>query len=732
MNGAPQPFRDSVEHILAEMKRLDLMLRRAVLLVRQSRLADTPDEFRGLVISEENIDRMVDSVDFLGEIWNLDPSLANAVGNIDRELDSRQEEIRARMEASVAAGEELALPRLAAVCGLSPAEVDVMLIALAPELEPRYETLYAYLQNDVTRKRPSEDLSLNLICRTEQEKIQARQLFSPDSPLLHFHLIELREESYDRSPTQLRYFLKMDDTVTRFLLERQPRQTSTGLLILPEKQIADLETSAVSRKELQTLAEALSHNGTDHAIVQLWGGPDASLKEAAEALAHALNKEVLYAELGRLDADPVKLGALIRDAVLWDNLLVVDRGRSDSGEGERGKKNQVEEMLLTRIVQSDVAVVLLSSDEQFGTLAGATHLWRLNVEAPDFETRLEAWRTTLGGSATDVDTDRLADLFSFAGKRVQQTASLAQARATLRDPADPKTTMTDILAAARDLSTPNMQRFAIPMEPRYGWDDLVLPADEKKQLEAVVARLQFRSIVHRDWDFGKKLSRGRGLAVLFTGTTGTGKTMAAEVLASQLSLRLFQIDLATVVSKYIGETESNLSVIFREAELSQSLLFFDEADALFGKRTEVKDAHDRYANIEVNYLLQRVEQYQGLCVLSTNFQENIDDAFLRRLNCVVRFPFPDEQSREKIWRLQFPAKAPLEANVDFHFLASQFKLAGGNIRNIALESAFLAAQEGGAKGNISMDHIIQAIKHEYQKQGKLVMKSDLGPYSRAS
>jgi SpoVK/Ycf46/Vps4 family AAA+-type ATPase len=237
--------------------------------------------------------------------------------------------------------------------------------------------------------------------------------------------------------------------------------------------------------------------------------------------------------------------------------------------------------------------------------------------------------------------------------------------------------------------------------------------------------------VNRDWDFGRKLARSPGLNVLFSGPSGTGKTMAAEVLAGELSLQLFQIDLSTVVSKYIGETERNLSVIFREAELSQSLLFFDEADALFGKRTEVKDAHDRYANIEVNYLLQRIEQYRGLVVLATNFQKNLDEAFLRRLHCLVEFPFPEQEAREQIWKLHFPVKAPRNPDLDFRFLAKH-NLSGGSIRNVVIEAAFLAAQEGGAQGRISMDHVIEALKHEHQKQGKLVMKTDLGPYSRAS
>ena len=731
MTFKPQPFRDSSEHILEEMKRLDLMLRRAVLVARGARSADVPDEFRGLVVSEDNVDRMVDSVDFLGDIWKMDDAVRKSAESIDKELERRQHDIRQGMEASAEAGTKLALPHLAATCGLSPAEVDILLIALAPELEPRYETLYAYLQNDVTRKRPSVDLSLNLICRTEQEKIQARELFSPDAPLLHFRLIELQEESYDRSPTMLRRFLKIDDMVGRFLLERQPGKTATGELITSETGIADLETSAGSRSQLQNLAQALESGSMDHTVIQLWGKSDSPLREAAEALGYTLKKSLLYADLTRLQSDQAKLGTLVRDAVLWESILVVNRGQSDLPEVERDKRNRIEQAFWERIVESSVPVVLLSSDEQLGSLDQSVHLWRVNVEAPDYETCRQSWRAAVA-AVEDVDADRLADLFPFSGKRIRQTSNLATALATLRDPVDPKPVMADVLAAGRDLTTPNLQRFALLIEPRYGWEDLVLPEDRMRQLKAIASRLRYRSIVNRDWDFGQKLARGRGLSVLFTGATGVGKTMAAEVLARELSLRLFQIDLSTVVSKYIGETERNLSVIFREAELSQCLLFFDEADALYGKRTEVKDAHDRYANIEVNYLLQRIEQYQGLVVLATNFQKNLDEAFLRRLHYVVEFPFPDQQARERIWRLHFPKKAPRDPDLDFRFLASQFKMAGGNIRNVVIEAAFLAAQEAGASGSISMDHIIEAVKHELLKQGKLVMKADLGPYSRAS
>jgi AAA+ superfamily predicted ATPase len=725
-----EPFQNSLEHILAEMKRLDLMLRRAVVLARSSRSGDVPDEFRGLVISEKNVDQMLDSVDFLGDIWKMDDAGRRAVESIDQELESRQGKIRARMEASDEAEQKLTLPHLAGSCGLSPAEVDVLLIALAPELEPRYETLYAYLQNDVTRKRPTVDLSLNLICRTEQEKVQARDIFSPDCPLLHFGIVELHEESYDRSPTLLRRFVKMSDSVTRFLLERQPALGANAQIKVPEIALEELETSEQTRQELQNLASALQRGGDETTVIQLWGDGEAPLKEAAEALAQKLGRTMLYAELSRLEPDAAKLGALARDAALWDNLLVVDRGDNDLPEAEREKRARAERELWERIAESEVPVIVLSAEEQFGSVPTSARLWRVKVDPPDYATRREAWQKSLAGVVSDLDADRLADLFPFSGKGIRQTASLTATRSALRNPDEPKPQMSDVLAAARDLTTPNLQRFALMIEPRYGWDDLVLPEDRKRQLHAIASRLRFRSIVHRDWDLGKKLARGRGLSVLFSGPTGAGKTMAADVLANELSLHLFQIDLSTVVSKYIGETERNLSAIFHEAELSQSLLFFDEADALFGKRTEVKDAHDRYANIEVNYLLQRIEQYEGLVVLATNFQKNLDEAFLRRLHHVLEFPFPDEAAREKIWRLHLAGKAPKADDLDYGFLASQFQLSGGSIRNVVVEAAFLAAEENGAQGPITIDHIIEALRHEYQKQGKLVMKTDLGPYAR--
>ena len=249
----------------------------------------------------------------------------------------------------------------------------------------------------------------------------------------------------------------------------------------------------------------------------------------------------------------------------------------------------------------------------------------------------------------------------------------------------------------------------------------MLPRRSLAQLREIHASVRHRARVHGEWGFASRLALGKGLAALFAGPSGTGKTMAASILAKELGLDLYKIDLASVVSKYIGETEKNLSRIFSEAERSNAVLFFDEADALFGKRSEVRDSHDRYANVEVAYLLQRMEEYSGIAVLATNLKGNLDDAFARRMQHVVEFPPPDRDCRERIWRRIFPEAAPLAPDVDLGFLARQFEIAGGHIKNIALAAAFSAADQDRA---VSMEHLILATARELQKMGRLPTKSD--------
>jgi hypothetical protein len=719
-----EPYADSIEHLFEELARIDLLIRRALLLARASR-AGTAEEFRGFVISETQIDALLHGAPFLGGRWRQQAALTESLRATDNGLDALRCAIDARREQTRRANRRLALPKLAQCFELSAAEVDLLLIALAPELDTAYEPLYGYLQDDATRRRPSVELALNLISISEREKIFARRLLGAEGVLLRHRLVELGEEAHDRQPSLLRKFIKPAESVVRFLLDEPPRTLGVGELRRPQPDAAALELEASTVQRLQNLATCLRHDGDERAVVRLIGTSDAGLRTAAEALCSALGRGLLLVELANVDADEAYVVQLARDAVLWGAALAVTTGEPGAEDAELPRLARAEAALWARLDSLGAPLLLLGPAAAFPRIPPHAHVWRLEVDAAGFDVRRAAWEQQLGAANGEVDPSRLADTFTFDGGQIRQAVDLAGRLAAVRDPTRPPPSMQDLIDAGRALTTPHLRRFARQVDTRRTWADIVLPEDRAQQLRGIAARMKCRHRVHRQWGFGQKLSRGKGLTVLFTGPSGTGKTMAAEVLAGELSLSLYQIDLSTVVSKYIGETEKNLSEIFREAELSQTLLFFDEADALFGKRTEVKDAHDRYANIEVNYLLQRIEQYEGMVVLATNLQRNLDEAFLRRLQEVVEFPFPDESLRERIWRGHLPPEAPRAADIDFEFLARQFNLTGGNIKNIVLKAAFLAAHDNVP---IGMAHLIRSTTTEFQKQGKLSVKTDFGPY----
>jgi hypothetical protein len=719
-----EPYSDTIEHLREEIFRLDLLLKRAVIIAREASLGAGSDEFRGLVVTENEIDDILRTKDLLGERWERAEAKKTELTRIDQELDKRRKEIDVRVKASRGKKIHLALVSLTAQFNLSQAEVDALLVALVPELEPRYETLYAYLQNDVTRKHPSVNLALNLVCRSEREKLNARSIFSLWAPLLYHGILELGDESQDRQPSLLRKFLKVDETIVRFLLDQPPKTADTGTLVTPNEDLDSLEVDHSTREQIKHLATHLTQRQKELPVIRLIGRSDSALRDAAEAFCLAFHHAMLLVELAQITDEP-KLAKLLRDAQLWHAVLVVRSGELVAQEADDQHLRTSETLLWNRLRHFKHPVLLLGPLAAFLQIPREATLWRVEVEPPDFDARHRAWNAALGEYAAEAEMSRLADTFQFGARRIRQTINLATGFAALRDPSRPQPTTQDLLDAGRELTAPQVGRFVVQIKPRYCWDDIALPPDKMRQLRSIAAWIQFRRRVHEDWGFGRKLSRGKGLNVLFTGPSGTGKTMAAEILAHELSLELLQIDLSSVVSKYIGETEKNLSSIFREAEQSQALLFFDEADSLFGKRTEVKDAHDRYANIEVNYLLQRVEQYEGVVILATNLQRNLDDAFLRRIKEVVDFPFPDDALRERIWRSHFPAEAPKEDDIDFRFLAAQFDVPGGSIKNIVLSAAFLAAEEGRV---IKMSDLIMATKSELRKEGKLCTKSDFGPF----
>jgi SpoVK/Ycf46/Vps4 family AAA+-type ATPase len=347
-------------------------------------------------------------------------------------------------------------------------------------------------------------------------------------------------------------------------------------------------------------------------------------------------------------------------------------------------------------------------------------LW-FEFPVPAYRQRTVLWQHFMGQPVLDEpDLELLAGQFALTSGQIRDAVSSARDASTQQQRS---LESQDLFGAARAHSNPNLATLARKIDPRYSWDDIVLPEDSLTLLHEIVNTVRERPLVLEEWEVGKKLVSSTGVTVLFAGPPGTGKTMAAEVISNELKLDLFKIDLSTVVSKYIGETEKNLEQIFAEAQSSNAILFFDEADALFGKRSEVKDAHDRYANIEISYLLQRMEMYDGVTILATNLRANLDEAFTRRLQFSVNFPFPREPYRLRIWETLFPPKVPRDPEIDFAELAKRFRLAGGNIRNIIVNAAYLAAADGG---RVTMKHLSHSTRRELQKMGRLPREEDLG------
>jgi ATPase family associated with various cellular activities (AAA) len=383
--------------------------------------------------------------------------------------------------------------------------------------------------------------------------------------------------------------------------------------------------------------------------------------------------------------------------------------------------------LLNALAQTKGIIILAGKQPWKAGTEGVLGIVTVPFTVPDFAQRRLEWQKHLnatGISISEVDLDALSDRFRLTPEQIAD--AVVTASNTIRWKAaagESEISHTSIVfAASRAQGGHDLAALARKVEPKYRWDDIVLPPDTQTQLREICNQAKHRHLVYEEWGFDRKLSLGKGQNVLFSGLPGTGKTMAAEVMASELQLDLYKIDLSQVVSKYIGDTEKNLNRIFNAAATSNAILLFDEADSLFGKRTEVKESRDRYANIEVGYLLQKMEEYEGIAILTTNVRSNIDDAFVRRLRFIVDFPLPTEKQRRQIWEKIWPDTTPRSPDLDLDFLARKFEIGGANIRNVALAAAFLAASEGIP---IKMSHLIGATRREYQKMGKILMEEEL-------
>ena len=613
---------------------------------------------------------------------------------------------------------------------LSMFELAIVVIALAREVDLRYERIYSYLQDDVTRRLPTVDLALSLLCESAGEKSVRREHFAADAQLQRNGLMRLIADPSQVQPPLLGHYIALEEQVTRMLLGQR------GL----DRRVAEMckiERGSAALADLN-LGPEIEH-GIAHLVQEAWSasvplnlyfyGPSAQVRrDVGLALAHDLNAPMLdvsmTAVLAVKDNVEGSLALLLREAQFQKAIAYLDGFEGEVPEG------------VFRALARHRGVVILSGRSAWVPL-GRNDVTVVPVSFPmsDFAQRRDCWEGHLRAHDVRVDADvvdALADRFRLTPERIGEAVAMAcdVARRRAASEAGGGTvlgpTTADLFAMARGESAHDLSTLARKVAPAYGWEDIVLPPTTLLELREICQWVEQRHRVLHKWGFDRKLSLGKGVTALFAGPSGVGKTMAAEVVASELQLELYKIDLSGVVSKYLGETEKNLDKIFTAAENANAILFFDEADALFGKRSEVRDSHDRYANIEISYLLQKMEQYEGIAILATNLRNNMDEAFVRRLQFIVEFVFPDAQLREQIWQGLFPPEAPREDRIDYETL-SQLRLAGGNIKNVVLGAAFLAAADAGP---IGMRHLVRATQREYEKLGKPMDRPELEQYIR--
>ncbi|MFG2364927.1 ATP-binding protein [Streptomyces mirabilis] len=667
-------FEGSADALLLRVSRL----REQVALLVEHRSATDPtaaDPLRGLYLSE-------DAVRHLLEPAGQDPAPENWGSERGDRLDL-----------------------LAGRLGLTELDVRILLIALAPDLDRTFEPLYGYLNDDVSRRRATTGLALDL-CGLPAHRAEARARFHPSAPLAALGLIVVEEPE---RPFLSRSLRVPDRLIAHLLGDETLDAALTGHV---HRLRAPVRGEQYDEVFLRRLADRLAAAPLTVYLREHRAGD--GLACAAGALRDASGREALHFAPDRT-AGQEPIADLLREARLRDCAIVVSPLPEDPAP------------LMRALAVDDVSV--LFTDPRPYDPHWCDHRDPLVLDAPRLRSgAVDAWAVALG---TGVDSETSAQVapvpepapgfdlapvvapYRLGGDRILRAARAAQRLAVFEGTA---LTPAHLRLAARQQSASGLERHARRIRPDVGWEDLVLPDKPLVQLHELALRARHRDQVLGDWRLSAGGGRGRGVLGLFAGDSGTGKTLSAEVVAAELGLDLYVVQLSSIVDKYVGETEKNLERIFTEADRTDAVLLFDEADSVFGKRSEVKDSHDRYANMESSYLLQRLESFDGIALLTTNLRANIDEAFTRRLDLVIDFPFPDAGQRLALWQHAL-THVPCAEDTDPGAVARDFELAGGSIRSAVVTAAYGAAGRGAP---VDTADLLDGARREYRKAGRLV------------
>ncbi|MFE3585655.1 ATP-binding protein [Streptomyces vinaceus] len=680
------------QHLLGRLSVLEQRVRRAV----EARLAQSParsmDPVQALLIP-----------DSLSRLYHSDMSPLPE----DEFEEGDLLEAEAAADSAQERGEVLPLRRLAEIFGLTDWDMEVLLIAIAPDLDSRFQQLYSYLQHDVQRLQATTGLVLYLSgCPSTSGAARTRLI---SGPMVANGLISV--SGMDGEEPFLTRPVHVADQVVSFLLGQHGVDTATGCAVsMPEAAFALPERAVEAARRLGTIL-------TEHPLAYLRGTDPSDAAAFADRALHNAGWPPLAVDLRQLpagaDGDRIARSAVLEARLRRRGLRVGPLVSAPAGEAQL--------RMWPSLANSLVPTVFFGAASWD---AAWSDLPPVHVACPSWglDDRARAWRSALYGHVADGEHEGVISAMSayrLGSHDIQDTVRVASAQTGGR---------VDVPAlrdAARSRHAGELDRLARRIEPAVGWEDLVVSGAVREQLRDLVRRARFREQVLGGWRMRPGGGRGSGVAAMFTGDSGTGKTLAAEVVAGAVGLDLYVVNLATVVDKYIGETERNLERIFQEAEGVNGIILFDEADALFGKRSDVTDARDRYANIETAYLLQKLESFDGITILTTNLQSNIDTAFARRLDLTIYFPTPDQTQRRRLWDTCLGSAVPRDASLDLDWLARKFDMPGGSIRCCAITAAYQSAENGEP---ITLDMLASAVRAEYQKLGRIIDTNTFLPW----
>lgn len=709
-NGNPDgPLDESVNssRLRAELAVLDIFLEHAV-----KRRATDPRK-RSLNLLQ---DLVIDGEDILSR-FSDDRLSAATDPQIEKAIKAPETEIQAEDPGQSRLG------YLATMLGLGRFEERCLVLALAPEVDSKYSEIYAYLQDSVSRSRPTIDLALQLFSTGPDDRIA----FSPASPLMRSHLLAEREPYENHLPMSQRT-LSLEDRVLGFLFESPEIdyeiKTWVNLVPVPKLPPRVPIDNAILEKTVTMARECYAGGKAERRpIFHLLGRPGTGRRALAEVVCRESGTPLLAADMraaGRARDKVDSLWRLGRESLLQNAAILVENFDDLLEEDAEAALAA----LLQTIDDFSAPLVFLCASREWRPLrvSAETPFVSVPCPPPSSQQRIAFWNYHLETkhllSAADIAA--LAGSFDFTDGQIREVVASARSMMSWEGTPEAPLGLKTVRAASRKQALPNVGHLARRVELTQNWAALKLPPAPMKQLREIAAHLKHSAEVFGEWGFAQGFKYGIGLAACFEGVSGTGKTMAAGILAAETGQELIRTDLSAIQSKYIGETNKHLNRLFDEAQIANAILFIDEADALFGKRSEVKDSHDRYANSEVAFLLQKIEDYRGTVILATNMKQNMDEAFLRRLRFVIHFPFPEPDIRLEIWGSIFPKTAPVDPNLDYSWLARRLKIAGGNIKNIAIRAAFLAADQPLTRKprTIDMSCVIEAAKREYEKLGR--------------